>query len=445
MNKTIFKQYDSRWATLPYPKSPYLIRNCGCGECAIANIIIEMDKYKSQTPKTIQPYMKQFADPNGNGTYHSGIPTAMKHYGLTEVKECKTMPELWKEMEKGNRVCILLFGSKKGGSKGVIWTTSGHFIAGAAYKYENGKHYLYCKDSGTRDHDGWMSYEETMRNDVLKVWSGKLSNVSTPDTPKKGYSGAFPNPAIEEIVTVSNTAKIVSKAKALAWAKGTSKDKYAYKGGNPTNAYKSALNECYPDRKSWGEAPRKGCACDVYVGTVVRATGLDKDYPRGVTPLINTYTSKAFQKIVKKNVKPFDVSQDGDIIAYFKDKAHKHAHTLIRGDGVIYEAQLEMTYPHVNTSLSKIKTKMPVVVIMRAKPTTKKTVRNYLKKGDKGSEVTKWQKFLNWYFGKDVLATDGTFGDQTDKYSKQFQTDMGLSADGLVGQITIGKAKSVTK
>ena len=83
MNKTKFMQTDSRWGGLGYPKKPWYIRNCGCGECSIANVIIEMDKYASYTPATIQPYCKQFADPHGNGTYHSGIPTMMKHYGLT--------------------------------------------------------------------------------------------------------------------------------------------------------------------------------------------------------------------------------------------------------------------------------------------------------------------------------------------------------------------------
>ena len=78
MNKTNYKQYDTRWAKLLYPKKPWYIKNCGCGEVAICNTIIEMAKYASQTPKTIQPYCKQFAAPNGDGTYHSGIPAMMK-------------------------------------------------------------------------------------------------------------------------------------------------------------------------------------------------------------------------------------------------------------------------------------------------------------------------------------------------------------------------------
>lgn len=205
MNKTKYMQTDSRWGGLGYPKSPWFIRNCGCGEVSIANIIIEMQKYKNYTPATIQPYCKRYAAANGDGTYWSGIPAMMKYYGLTEVKEHATMSPLWKELAKGNRVAIYLMGSRKGGSKGVKWTSGGHFVCSTGYKYENGKHYVYVKDSYSNSslRNGWISYEENMKGDVLKVWSGKLNGTlygetATPTktpTPKKGtYTGAYPNP-----------------------------------------------------------------------------------------------------------------------------------------------------------------------------------------------------------------------------------------------------------
>jgi hypothetical protein len=142
-----------------------------------------MDKYKGQTPKTIQPYCKQFAAPNGDGTYFSGIPTMMKHYGMTDVKELQTMNQLWKELEKGNRVAILLMGNRKGGNKGVHWTGSAHFICAVDYYYgsKTKKHMLYVKDSNSTSdlRNGWMSYEDNIRGDCSRVWSGKL-----PDTPQ---------------------------------------------------------------------------------------------------------------------------------------------------------------------------------------------------------------------------------------------------------------------
>ena len=139
MNSTNYKQYDTRWASLGYPKKPWYIKDCGCGEVSICNCSIEMEKYASQTPKTIQPYCVQFAAPNGNGTYFSGIPKMMEHYGMTEVKEHGTMPALFAELAKGNRVAILLMGSRKGGSKGVHWTSSAHFVACTGYKKSGDK------------------------------------------------------------------------------------------------------------------------------------------------------------------------------------------------------------------------------------------------------------------------------------------------------------------
>ena len=187
MNKNNYKQYDTRWAKLGYPKKPWYIKDCGCGEVAICNVIIETNKYKNETPKTIQPYCKQFAAPNGNGTYFAGIPKMMSHYGLTEVKEHQTMAELWKELKKGGRVAIYLMGNRKGGSKGVHWTSSAHFVCSVDYKEKNGKHYVYVKDSNSTSslRNGFISYEENMRNDVSRVWSGKLPKAEPTPTPTK--------------------------------------------------------------------------------------------------------------------------------------------------------------------------------------------------------------------------------------------------------------------
>ena len=184
MNKNNYKQYDTRWAKLGYPKSPYFIKDCGCGEVAICNCIIEIAKYKNETPKTIQPYCKQYAAPNGNGTYFSGIPKMMEHYGMTEVEEHQTMGELWKELAKGGRVAIYLMGNRKGGNKGVHWTSSAHFVCSVDYKVKDGKHYVYVKDSNSTSElrNGWITYEDNMRNDVSRVWSGKL-----PTAEKKSY------------------------------------------------------------------------------------------------------------------------------------------------------------------------------------------------------------------------------------------------------------------
>lgn len=199
MNKTNFKQYDTRWAKLGYPKSPYFIKNCGCGEVSVANCIIEMEKYAKQTPKTIQPYCVQFAAPNGNGTYFSGIPKMLEHYGMTEVKEHQTMNSLWTEMAKGNRVAILLMGSRLGGSKKIRWTSSGHFVAAVGYRKKNGKHELYIKDSNSASssRNGWLEYTAYLQGDVSRVWSSKLI-VTQPYYPTTPYTGTLPSGTVKK-------------------------------------------------------------------------------------------------------------------------------------------------------------------------------------------------------------------------------------------------------
>lgn len=199
MNKKKFMQTDKRWAGLGYPKSPWFIRNCGCGLVSIANIIIEMNAFRNATPATIQPYCKQYAAPNGDGTYFSGIPKMMQHYGLTEVQEHATMSTLWKELEKGDRVAVYLMGKRPGGTKGVHWTSGGHFVCSVDYQQKNGKHYVYIKDSysNSKLRNGFISYEENMRGDVLRVWSGKLKieKAYYPSTP---YTGSLPAKTVKK-------------------------------------------------------------------------------------------------------------------------------------------------------------------------------------------------------------------------------------------------------
>ena len=190
-NPTIYRQTDSRWASLPYPTKKSTFGGNGCGACAVLHCIMEMDKYKNWTPKDIQPYMKQHAVA-GCGTTWAGIPTAMKHYGLKNVKECANMAAFWKEMAKGNHVAVLLM--KKGKCKdGTIWTTGGHYIGAVVdYKVVNNQHYLYIKDSSPRANDGWHCYETSMINHVSHVWVGELDGKLTPPVEKKNYTGQYP-------------------------------------------------------------------------------------------------------------------------------------------------------------------------------------------------------------------------------------------------------------
>lgn len=168
MNKTVYSQLDTRWSKLPYPNKTYTIGSSGCGCVSVTHLLIETEKYKNYTPKTVQPYMKQFAIP-AQGTTHAGIKTALEHYGFKATQHA-TMTGLFDTLkDRKYKMGILLF---IGGSRGgVTWTSKGHYVAFTGYKIVNGKHYFYTKDSGGRKHTGWYCYETQMKGLVYKVWS----------------------------------------------------------------------------------------------------------------------------------------------------------------------------------------------------------------------------------------------------------------------------------
>lgn len=84
----------------------------------------------------------------------------------------------------------------------------------------------------------------------------------------------------------TNASKIASKAKEFAYPYGTKKSVYTYPTGKPTDAYKKGLQTAYGDRKGWGKQTRAGASCDVFTGTVVRASDVDKKFPRGLSEQI---------------------------------------------------------------------------------------------------------------------------------------------------------------
>jgi hypothetical protein len=153
-------------------------------------------------------------------------------------------------------------------------------------------------------------------------------------------------------------AKLVSKAKALAGSENSA-----------TKAYKNALNKAFPSRSKWGAAAKAGRSCDVFIATLLRTLGYDKDCPRGLRDMYtHTPPKDKFERIVHTNVKPKSVSRTYDIIIY-KKKNGKDApgHTCLRTATGIYQANNPSKYPHFTKGFSKLDTKRPVVIIWRPK------------------------------------------------------------------------------
>lgn len=106
-----------------------------------------------------------------------------------------------------------------------------------------------------------------------------------------------------------------------------------------------------------------------------------------------------------------------------------------------------------NEEWMKFKNQIKDILRADEKPKKKKTYsgtfpklpsRGYFKKGDKGTQVERLQKFLNWYGGY-KLDPDGIFGNKTYIAVVDFQKKNNLDADGLFGKKSLAKAKNIKK
>lgn len=164
-----FKQYDSRWGSKNYNGSSNMA-TAGCGPTSCANLLHAVNS--KITPVETMKYMQShgYAIRN-NGTAWSGIPACMKWGGLQDVKNVSAMDDVFKNLAKGYCAVFLFRGGSRGG---ICWTTAGHYIAVTDYKEKDGKHYLYTRDSGGRNHTGWYCYETQMRGLIPQIWVGKV-------------------------------------------------------------------------------------------------------------------------------------------------------------------------------------------------------------------------------------------------------------------------------
>ena len=222
MNSNIYRQYDSRWKNLPYPTKAYSFGHNGCGCCAVTHCAIELPQYAKYTPADARPYMVQFAT-RGHGTLWDGITKGLEHYGYNvHWKQSDSMNDVFNVLKNSLKRGVLLMGSSRGGSKRILWTTGGHYIAFVDAKFENNDWWFYIKDSGGRvkdgKQDGWFSYKQHLRGDVRNVWictSLKGQPEPTPSKPKKGtYTGVIPTPTLKN---GSAGDRVKSLQKFLNW------------------------------------------------------------------------------------------------------------------------------------------------------------------------------------------------------------------------------------
>ena len=219
--------------------------------------------------------------------------------------------------------------------------------------------------------------------------------VPAPAPIKAGYGGSFPD-------FVQHSRNYLDKiARELAYAKGTTKATYNYKTGKPKGTFTTAIKKVYGSVYSkWSKQCRMGASCDVFVGTVLRYSGCDTTWPRGLESQI---------KKTPKHMSEVTDIKAGDMM-YYTYNGGGHTRMIVDIGGKLYNCEANYKnnggqYGHIGTlATAKPKNASKMLKIFRVTS----AFRTYLEKGDTGSEVTKWQKFLKWY-GYDCAA-DGEFG-----------------------------------
>lgn len=143
---------------------------------------------------------------------------------------------------------------------------------------------------------------------------------------------------------------------------------------------------------------------------------------------------------------PKSMLKAGDICLLYSGKTYKHMFLYV-GNGKLADASSgradNIKYGVTYSGNYASGTKLAIRYTGTGRAITK-TVS--LQKNDsRKAEVKKWQKFINWFLGKQVLTVDGEFGANTIAQTKIVQKKLGVTADGIVGPTTIKKAQAYSK
>lgn len=144
---------------------------------------------------------------------------------------------------------------------------------------------------------------------------------------------------------------------------------------------------------------------------------------------------------------PSSMLEPADLLMFY-NKDHTYQHMgLYEGDGKISDNTSGRT-PNIKSGASydSYNNRIPCLFAIRYTGG-----RTYMKKGDEGAAVLKWQDFLNWWsdgaFYKECGPGDIYFGNNTHKWTVKFQEEvMGKGqGDGTVGPKTLSAAQSIRK
>ncbi len=160
---------------------------------------------------------------------------------------------------------------------------------------------------------------------------------------------------------------IASMARKCAWPYGTSKSTYKYPSGDRRAAYTNALSTVYKNKSTWGKQTSAGASCDVFVGTVVRASGYDKKWPRGLDG-IEKHVAKYRDKWLVINMPDQSQLKPGDVL--FQIYRGGGGHVMIYlGNGRVANAHYNgKTYGVVQSYSSQVHSKLGCKIFKAFRP-----------------------------------------------------------------------------
>ena len=235
---------------------------------------------------------------------------------------------------------------------GASWFKSHHRWSGGGYAPNPGDTIFFdFERDGVLDHVGLV---ETCDGKTITTIEGNYSNACkrasyrVGDPRIAGY-GLMIRPA-------GNKARLIAlKATQLAYPDAPREAKYH--GGKPTAAYAEALKRAYPNRSDWGKPSKDGASCDVFVGTCIVDSGVDKGFPRGyrdqaVRLAKRTDLYECVVSTTSRNVKESEL-KDGDICTW--EKASGTVHIWIYAGGKARQAAHDKWYPRTTSPASNLK------------------------------------------------------------------------------------------
>ena len=236
---------------------------------------------------------------------------------------------------------------------GASWFKTRHRWSGRGYKPNPGDIIFFdYEQDGVLDHVGIV---ESCDGKIVTTIEGNSGNACKRNNYGVGNSQIAGYGLLLIPGGGNNAQKIARKATQLAYPNAP--DEAKYHGGKPTPAYAAALERAYPNRSGWGQPSKDGASCDVFVGTVLVDSGVDKGFPRGYRDQKTRLASRTdlYELVVSTTSRDIKESElkDGDICTW--EKSSGTVHIWIYAGSKARQASHDKWYPRTTSLGNNLK------------------------------------------------------------------------------------------